>query len=270
MSDQPAPLIPSATILLIRETPELQVFMAKRHHQIDFASGALVFPGGKSTDDDTDSGWAARCDGDLGDLTTAGISAIRETWEESGLLFARHATTRGPGAPLIDAEAATKLDPHRAAVDKGETSFHDLIAANELVLALDRLTPYAHWITPEMMPKRFDTRFFLAETPAGQTAAHDGREATASEWLTPAEALRREAAGEATILFPTRLNLEWLTHAATCAEAIEQAKSRTIIPVMPKIIEQDGEKCLSIPPEAGYRLNIQPLAKERANATRKG
>lgn len=253
----------SATILMVRDAPALQTFMAVRHHQIDFASGALVFPGGKVTDDDRDPGWAGRLDGDLGALTLVGIAAVRETFEESGLLLCRDASSRGVGAPLVGPDIARSLAPHRTAVDRAEESFLDLLAANGLVVALDRLVYFAHWITPEFMPKRFDTHFFLARAPRGQVAAHDGREVTDSAWLEPVDALARAASGSATVLFPTRLNLEVLTQAETVDAALEIAGARPIVPVMPVIESRDGVDWLTIPEEAGYATSAVPLALER-------
>ena len=259
----PSPLL-SATILLIREAPDLQVFMAKRHHQIDFASGALVFPGGKCTDDDRRPEWADHIDGDLGPLTVAGIAAVRETFEESGLLLCRPANDRGADKPLAGANIADSLAGHRAAVDRGEESFLDLLDGAGLVIALDRLVHFAHWVTPTVMPKRFDTHFFLARVPQGQIAEHDGREVTDSEWIAPADALTRAANGQATILFPTRLNLEVLGEAESVAAALDQAAARDVVEVMPVIEKgEDGIDWLTIPAEAGYKTTKVNVALER-------
>ena len=259
----------SASILMLRDAPAFQVFMARRHHQIDFASGALVFPGGKTSGDDARPEWRDRIDGDLGPLTVAGIAAVRETYEESGLLLCRPEDARGPGAPLTDRAMAERLAPHRAAVDRGETSFLDLLAGAGLVVGLDRLVRFSHWVTPEFMPKRFDTHFFLAHAPEGQIAGHDGRETTDSEWIAPAEALRRAANGQATILFPTRLNLEMLCEASDAEGALDQARARPIARVMP-VIEKDaeGQDWLTIPADAGYVTWRVPMAAERTAAGR--
>lgn len=253
---------PAASILLVRDDPVLQVFMAVRHHQIDFASGAMVFPGGKVSEDDRRHGWHRRIDGDLGPLNLFGIAAIRETFEESGLLIARTEQGRGSGRPLAGAGIAEALAPHRSAVDRGETSFLDLCAAHGLVLALDRLIHFAHWITPEFMPKRFDTHFFVARVPAGQIAAHDGRETTDSEWLAPADGLAREAAGEVTMLFPTRLNLELLVGADGVECALADAQARPVVPVMPVLTDdEDNRRWLEIPRESGYATWRIPAPK---------
>ncbi len=171
---------PASTILLLRDSAaarEIEVFMMVRHHQIEFNSGALVFPGGSV--DNNDREIAARTElyggGEGLDEAALGfrIAAIRETFEESGILLAR---PRGSAA-LIDAARASEIEAsHRAALCGGKTTFLDVLAHNGLWLALDELVPYAHWITPEGMPKRFDTWFFLAAAPPDQLGAHDGKE----------------------------------------------------------------------------------------------
>ncbi|MEO1407548.1 MAG: NUDIX hydrolase, partial [Pseudomonadota bacterium] len=185
----------SATVLLVRDRDNLEVLMVRRHYQIDFASGALVFPGGKAADDDARDGWKDLIDGSADDdQRIARIAAVREAFEESGILLARNINDRGPEAPLVGADIAEKLAPNRAAVDKGEISFLELIRDNGLVLALDTLIHFGHWITPTMMPKRFDTHFYLAPAPPAQLASHDGRETTDTMWLNPNTALAMEAA----------------------------------------------------------------------------
>ncbi|MGH1420380.1 MAG: NUDIX hydrolase [Hyphomonas sp.] len=245
----------SATVLLVRDSDTaLEVLMVKRHHQIDFVAGALVFPGGKSSDDDTSPEWDAYTDGDYGPVQQdARIAAVREAFEESGLLLARHKENRGPGAELVGAEVADRLGPHRAAVDRGEESFLELIKKNDLVLALDSLVLFGHWITPKMMPKRFDTYFYVAPAPLTQAARHDGRETTDSVWLGATQALEQAEAGEANIIFPTRMNLKKLARAKNVTDAVEQFSTEQVVTVEPVAGKNDsGEPCLFIPAEAGY------------------
>jgi 8-oxo-dGTP pyrophosphatase MutT (NUDIX family) len=160
--NQPRAPIPSATILMVRDAPDLEVLMVVRHHQIDFASGALVFPGGKLAPDDAAPEWRMLADGAEG-LSEMEISlrvgAIREAFEESGLILARPGAQRGAGAPLAGCAAAQAIAVHRDAVARGELAFSRVIADAGLALALDTLVDYAHWITPAIMPKRFDTYF---------------------------------------------------------------------------------------------------------------
>ncbi|WP_233356270.1 NUDIX hydrolase [Henriciella aquimarina] len=237
--------------------------MVERHYQIDFAAGALVFPGGKTHDEDASEGWADLVDGDFsGAERAARIAAIREAYEESGIILARPSGARGADAPLVGADVADALSPFRAAVDRREHSFIELVREYGLVLALDSLVHFGHWITPDMMPKRFDTHFYLAPTPPQQLARHDGRETTDSVWLEPARALEMEEAGEATIIFPTRMNLGKLAETARVDDAIARFRGEGVVTVLPVVGEdENGNPCLHIPVEAGYGQTIEPLEK---------
>lgn len=253
----------SATILLMREgvsAPE--VLMVKRHYEIDFAAGALVFPGGKAAAGDTDPGWDAYTDGDFGPIQQdARIAAIREAYEESGIVLARHRKSLGAGAPLVGADIADKLAPHRAAVDRGEIPFLELIREFDLALALDRLVHFGHWITPVMMPKRFDTHFYIARAPGGQIAAHDGRETTDAVWLSASDALEQEKAGKATIIFPTRMNLVKLARAQSLADVEQRFGSQPVVTVLPEPGKTaEGAPCLFIPEEADYGQTVELLS----------
>ena len=256
----PDPIL-SSTILLLRDAPTLEVLMVKRHYQIDFAAGALVFPGGKANDEDAADDWGDLTDGEFqGAERVARIAAVREAYEESGIILARSIHDRGDGRALVGADIAEKLDPFRSAVDKREASFVELIREHELVLALDTLVYYAHWITPTMMPKRFDTHFYLAPTPPQQLASHDGRETTDAVWLTPQRALDMEASGEATIIFPTRMNVGKLVETDTVQQAMTRFEKEGVVTVLPVVgTDDDGNPCLHIPAEAGYMQTIEPL-----------
>lgn len=253
----------SATVLLLRDKPDLQVLMVKRHYEIDFASGALVFPGGKANDEDESAEWAALCDGGYEGLGRAArIAAVREAYEEAGILLARPFGARGAGAHLVGQEVATLLDPYRSAVARQEQSFLDLMRQHDLVLALDTLVHFGHWITPDMMPKRFDTHFYLAPTPPDQRAEQDGRETTEAVWLGAQQALDLEAAGEATIIFPTRMNLGKLAEVSSVREAVTRFSSEPVVTVLPVIgQDENGTPCLHIPAEAGYVQVTEPLGK---------
>ncbi|MGB3626209.1 MAG: NUDIX hydrolase [Henriciella sp.] len=263
MTDTAAEPILSATILLLQDDPDLQVLMVKRHYQIDFAAGALVFPGGKANEEDGSDAWDDLADGDYsGAERVARIAAVREAYEESGIILARPKQARGEGAPVVGADMADTLDPFRAAVDRRDMSFVELIRDNDLVLALDTLVHFGHWITPSMMPKRFDTHFYLAPTPPQQLASHDGRETTDAVWLTPAEALDMAEAGKATIIFPTRMNLGKLDETPSVSDAVKRFSQESVVTVLPVVgKDKDGNPCLHIPAEAGYVQTIEPLEK---------
>jgi 8-oxo-dGTP pyrophosphatase MutT (NUDIX family) len=260
MSQTPS-LIPAATILLVRDAPDLEVLMVQRHHQIDFVPGALVFPGGKTAKEDGDPAWAAHSDGFDDDPAHVAfrVCAIREAFEESGVLLARPAAARGAGRPLATAHHTGPIVHLRESIDRGETSFLRTLADAGLVLALDALTPFAHWITPQGMPKRFDTRFYIAAAPEAQIAASDGREAVDACWITPADALADNEAGRRKIIFPTRLNVEMLACSRSVAEAVAASRSRRIVTVEPLIVREGGTQMLRIPEEAGYATTGEAL-----------
>ncbi|WP_375413203.1 NUDIX hydrolase [uncultured Bradyrhizobium sp.] len=250
---------PASTILLLRDSAgpdgngEIEVFMMVRHYEIDFNSGALVFPGGSV--DASDHEIAAQAElhpgGGKLDAEALGfrIAAIRETFEESGILLAQQ---RGP-ARLIDARRAGEIEAaSRAELCDGKVTFPKVLADNGLLPALDALVPYAHWITPEGMPKRFDTWFFLAAAPPDQAGAHDGKEATDSIWVSPREALAGGETGRFKLPFPTTRNLIKLGKHRTVKEALDQARSKPIVTVMPVMTTLNGGRQLRIPAEAGY------------------
>ena len=245
----------ASTILLLRESAAgMEIFMVVRHHEIDFASGALVFPGGSvEPGDSTIAATPALFSGGAG-LDAAAlalrIGAVRETFEECGILLAR---PQGSDA-LVSAARLKEIDhAHKAALEAGTLSFADLVAGEKLVLALDLLEHFAHWITPVRMPKRFDTHFFVAVAPADQVGIHDGKETVDSVWIAPRRALEEAASGRFKILFPTTRNLIRLARAATAADAIARAKVEPVVSVMPEIIKgEGGKRQLRIPRDAGY------------------
>jgi 8-oxo-dGTP pyrophosphatase MutT (NUDIX family) len=256
MSDTTVTALPAATILLVRDAPAFEVLMVKRHHQIDFASGALVFPGGKTHAGDHDPDWEARSLGWEASEPLARplrIAAIREAYEETGILLARH----GDGGHFQgDPRAASARDD----IARDRRAFIDLVAELELKLDLDALTVFARWITPAMMPKRFDTWFYIAAAPADQLALCDGWETVDAEWVSPAEALRLAAAGERKVIFPTRMNLQLLAEAADAVDAVARARARTLVTVEPKVVETPQGRVLVIPPDAGYGAVSESLA----------
>jgi len=244
------PAVPAATILLLRDGPDgLEVFMVKRNHQIDFASGALVFPGGKVFEGDSHAALENLTDG-VSDWSTEmralGAAAIREVFEESGILLAREEGSKD----LIPAERATALEHYRAPLDKREVELAAMLHKEKLRLACDRLTRFAHWITPEMMPKRFDTHFFIAAVPEGHLGKHDGRESVDSIWIRPQDAIADRK--KWTVIFPTKLNLMKLAESKTVAEAIATARANPPLPVQPWTEAGPNGPVLRIREDAGY------------------
>ena len=147
----------------------------------------------------------------------------------------------------------------RKAVDAGETAFIDVVRALDVKLDLGALTVFAHWITPAMMPKRFDTWFYVVKAPEDQLAACDGHETVDAEWIEPSEAVRLALAGEKNVIFPTRMNLQLLAEAGDAEDAIKRASSRRIVTVQPQIQERDGARFLVLPQDAGYGDVAEPV-----------
>lgn len=245
---------PAATILLLRDDPEFQVLMVKRHQQIDFASGALVFPGGKSHEGDADPAWEDHCTGwaQFDDVQRKlRIAAIREVFEEAGILLAHYRDAR-----LFEGRCEPEI---RAAVDRGEISFLNVVRELGLQLRLDALRIFARWITPPIMPKRFDTYFYVVDAPANQVAACDGHETVDAEWIAPREVLRLAEIGERTVIFPTRMNVQLLAEASDASDCMRRAEQRPLVTVLPELEMRDGQRVLVIPPDAGYGTVVEPV-----------
>jgi len=246
---------PASTILLLRDgaAKEIEVFMMVRHYEIDFNSGALVFPGGSVDKGDKEiiANPALYSGGEGLDEATLAfrIAAIRETFEESGILLARPKGSKS----LVDAARASEIETaHRAALCENKISFLSVLTETGMVLALDELVPYAHWITPEGMPKRFDTWFFLAAAPPEQLGAHDGRESTDSIWVSPRDALEGGETGRFKLPFPTTRNLIKLGKQPNVKAALEDSRGQSIVTVMPVMTKTATGRQLRIPREAGY------------------
>jgi 8-oxo-dGTP pyrophosphatase MutT (NUDIX family) len=257
MKKEPAPPRPATTVLLLRPSKRadvasaLEVFMVVRHHQIDSFSGALVFPGGKLEDADGDRRLRARSTGaaSLNDVELKfRVAGIREAFEECGVLLAHK---RGQKALIGAAELAPIEQRWRVKLTKDEASIVDLVETEDLELATEFMTPFAHWITPTFAPKRFDTWFFLAEAPADQVALHDGSESVDSVWIGAQQAIDEATAGRRTLVHATHKNLELLVEGDTVAGAIEQARKRRIVTVQPWVEAREGKRFLHIPEGAG-------------------
>jgi 8-oxo-dGTP pyrophosphatase MutT (NUDIX family) len=257
-----APPVPAATIVMLRDGDDgLEVFMVVRHHQIDFASGALVFPGGKADAQDFDPVLQDFLDGaaDAADLRGSQVSAIREAFEECGILLARNAGEQN----LISGERLAELERFRNALHGGDVTLAEFLRGQGLRLACDQLVHFAHWVTPEMMPKRFDTHFSLAAAPADHLAVHDGHESVDSVWIRPADVLDQAGRGERTVIFPTLRNIERLAPYATVDEAMRAARAARIVRVLPWTEQRDDGNYLCIPTDAGYAVCEERLPDRR-------
>jgi 8-oxo-dGTP pyrophosphatase MutT (NUDIX family) len=252
----------AATVLLLRESgPGMEIFMVQRNRQIEFSSGALVFPGGAMDPGDSEIAADTALVSDRGgldaDAAAIRIGGIRETFEESGIMLARQ---RGSSA-LIPAARLAVLDEQRTALDEGKVSFADILRQHTLLPAIDLLVPFAHWITPVNLPKRFDTHFLLALAPADQIGKHDGRESVDSVWLSPKAALDSAASGRFNLPFPTIRNLIKLDKLGTAQAAMDFARATPVVTVVPEMSRnEDGTTRLRIPIEAGYDGDVFNVA----------
>lgn len=263
MTKETAPLKPASTVLLVRDCEKtsdtVEVFMVVRHHQIDFASGALVFPGGKVDPADSQADLSNHLPARQNTedkLLAFKVAAIRESFEECNILLARDKTS----GELVGPEQLELLvSTYRKKMQSGEIDILTMAAQENLELATDLLAHYSHWLTPTFMPKRFDTHFFIARAPQQQLAIHDGEESVDSVWIGPNEAKTKSDEGTYTIIFPTLMNLEYLSKFSSAAQAVDAANGSATVSVLPEIEITELGKFLNIPAEAGYSVTRHPI-----------
>ncbi|HEY1917092.1 MAG TPA: NUDIX hydrolase [Streptosporangiaceae bacterium] len=234
--------------------PGLEVYMLRRRQSMAFAAGAYVFPGGSVDSRDSDGEltwagpsveeWAAALDCSPGLARGLVCAAVRETFEEAGVLLA----DPGPGDPTVPTAtvpSAAELEPDRLALLDRSLSLAEMLARRNLVLRTDLLKPWARWVTPDLESRRFDTRFFAALLPAGQQTADIQEEADQVAWLRPADVLAAASRREVFLMPPTAVTLAEL---AACPDtAAVFATERRITPRQPTITLADGHAWLALP-----------------------
>ena len=259
------PVREAATVMLVRDGDDgLEVFMLRRTLDAVFAGGMYVFPGGRLDDADRTPDVYGLCDG-LSDADASGmlgvpagglafwVAAIRECFEEAGVLLARSAG--GEVVRFDRPDIESRFTGHRHAVHDGTLSIVDLCAAEDLRLLTDSIRYVSHWITPIGERRRFDTRFLLARAPQSQEPLHDDSETIASLWVRPADALDRFRRGELAMISPTIANLEFLVPHATADDALRAAERVGTPPaIQPKLrLDRDGRVVdLVLPGDPGY------------------
>ncbi len=266
-----SPARASATVVLLRDAPGgLEVFLLKRHGLSDVLGGAYVFPGGKVDADDADL--AGRLDLPLESLAAAlgepqlpvreaaalYVAAIRETFEETGVLF----------SPLPSGTAAQAWEQHRAGA-----GFADLARDGGWPLQAARLHPWSRWITPlvgGVIRKRFDTRFFVATVPQGQSPRHDDKEATEGLWLGPRAALLQYWERGIELAPPQIMTLSHLAGHADAASVIDEARRTSPPRVQPEAFEQDGTRVLCYPGDPRHSVPGRALPGPTRLAFRHG
>ncbi len=246
MSDE---AIPAATVILLRDEPAFEALMIARAERSSFAGGALVFPGGRVDPGDANPLWAEHATGLSADgrIAAAQVAAVREAFEEAGVLLAR-----GASGEFLNGDEVRALAPWRANVERDDALFLDVARRHGLKLAADALVLFAHWIAPPGLHRRFDTLFFAAPFPGGQDVLEDGDEATEAVWISPQAAIAARAAGTRKIIFPTARNLELLGVSTSTASALEFARQRIIRAVVPQAVTRDGKMFLTLPDDLGY------------------
>ena len=260
----------------------VEVLMLRRVAAMKFAPGAYVFPGGSvdPADSDPETGWHGPDPAEFGaklgapaEMARALVcAAVRETFEESGVLLAGP-----PGGGPLAVPSGPSWEADREALANGEVTLAGLLARHGLVLRADLLVPWARWITPEGEPRRFDARFFAAALPAGQLASGHAAESDHIAWVRPADAIAAARAGKMSLFPPTAATLndfavadataegrtgaaEGSTGAAAGTAAGGDAVARILAappliePIMPRLVREDGQAWLDIPDEVGYPL----------------
>jgi len=272
----PAVPRPAATLVLLRDTGQgPEVLLLQRSPHLDFMAGAFVFPGGGVDTTDRAPDIAARCVG-LDDAAASArlslesgglayyVAAIRETFEEAGLLLGYE-----PAGHLLDLKPSleeTRFATHRREVHDRRRTLAEVCAAESLQLATDRIVYLGHWITPVSEKKRYDTRFFVAAVPENQASLHDDIESVSQLWITPSDALAMQSRGELMLRFPTIKTLETLAGYATTADALEGVRARGDVRAqLPWVIRRGGRVIRILPGEPGYdeAQRVNPSGSER-------
>jgi len=237
---------PASTVILLRDAHEgPEVYLLRRQQSMAFAAGMTVFPGGRV--DPTDSSiadswsgpspeWFGERLGCSADTAAAYVAAaVRETFEESGVLLAGPSTESVVGDTTGD-----DWEADRVALESRELGFADFLHRRGLVLRADLLGVWAHWITPEFEPRRYDTRFFVAALPVGQVTRDVTSESDQVAWLHPADAVRAVEAGEMLMLPPTYLCCRDLIPYDAVADVLAASTEREVRPILPTVrVEND-------------------------------
>ena len=250
----------ASTVVLLRDGREgLEAYLLRRQQSMAFAAGMYVFPGGsvdprdESLADDAWSGprpteWAGLLTADEQLSKALVCAAVRETFEESGVLLAGSAA-----GEIVADTTGDDWERDRVALISRELAFAAFLDERELVLRADLLRPWAHWITPEVEPRRYDTRFFVAALPTGQRTRDVGGEADRVTWARPQDALDGLERGELQMMPPTAFTLSELTAYESVADVLAAGDARDVKPVLPKIVlGDDDEARILLPHDEGY------------------
>ncbi len=257
---------PAATVMLIDDRPDLQVFMMERHANTVFAGGMWVFPGGSVDATDDSSEFQAisihRSDAEaskLMGLQVGGlayyIAAIREAFEEAGILIALQKDTLQP-LDLSNPDVEKRFQQHRNDINDSNRNFIEIIKDENLIMDAGDMHYIARWITPAGPPRRFDARFFIARIPTNQTPIHDDGELVRSKWISPKEILRRAEAEEMVLMSPTLRMVKNLALFDSARQVIESAAANQI-DELARVLP--GTRVIVMPGEEGYDTGLTDI-----------
>lgn len=243
---EPVRPVDAATVMLLRDgAGGVEAYFLRRQRSMAFAAGMYVFPGGRVDPRDADADvrwvgppaaeWANRLGCDEALARALVCAAVRETYEEADVLLA------GDDNSVVADVSGDEWEADRRALVAHEVSLASVLERRGLAVRSDLLATWAHWITPEFEPRRYDTRFFVAVMPDGQRTRDVSTEADQVEWLAPSAALGREERGEIAMLPPTRVTCQDLAATSSAASALPAAAARRISPVMPRLVDDGGE-----------------------------
>lgn len=245
--------LPSIGFLFLRDGPDgMEIFMAIRRRNVDYAAGALVFPGGRIMDQDADPVLRAltRADPTIPDPEFVPlITTIRQVFRETGVLLAR---PRGEDTLISGPRLDDIRARYRAPLGAGEVTIRGMAEREKLELAGDWPALFAHWLTVVEYPSRFDGRFYVMTLPEGQTPTHEGGRFLESTWITPAAAAAGGDAGDYYIVLPTRMNLEKLKRWNRAAAAVAAARASRVTTILPVTADSPRGPIIHIPAEADY------------------
>ena len=252
------PIRPAATVMLIDDRLDLQVYMLQRHANTVFAGGMWVFPGGAVDHQDDASYYkdiaTHRTDAEASELMalpTGGLAyymaAIRETFEEAGILLALHAEDESP--LVISPEDTPRFNNYRDMLNAGEIELKTILENENLLADVGQMHYVARWITPLGSPRRFDARFFIARIPSNQIPQHDDSELVNSAWLTPREILERIDREEMVLMTVTERMIRSLALFESASQVIEAA-AKNLPDQRARVDSKTGK--ITMPGEPGY------------------
>jgi len=275
---QPVVPRPAATVLLLREGPaSVEVLVIRRHEKLAFMGGMWVFPGGSVCAADAAAAAFARIPPasqtscarlgtlhgdpiDARECLALAVAACRETFEETGVLLASDAA----GQPC-DHDVAARLQEQRRAIASQPELFAEMMRAEDLFLRVERLVYWAHWITPSVVPRRFDTRFYLAPVPSDQAAVSDSTETVDHAWLSPAAIVAAALTGDMSVSHPTLYNLMELDanlqQHGSLQGLLTAESQRNVVTILPKMVHEE-QTAMVLPWDPFYRNFVGESAPE--------